>query len=247
MENDPRAPERGSFMKKRLLAALLALSLTVPTALLSAAGVDYYSYPEVDLWGNSLEDMTPEQQQRARLERIVWYAWLATKYANMPFEDVPTDSWAFEGVNYVWRTSLMSGVSETSFAPDELTNRAMAWTVLARMQGASTAAEEGQAWYEPGVAWASRQGLGDGTNPMGSITREYLAEMLWKCAGGPFIPADLSNFSDRGQVSSYASNAVNWAVAKGILKGADGRLSPQGNVTRAELAAMVMRFKALSY
>lgn len=237
-------------MKKNLLAALLALSLTMTAALLPAAAVNNpavgYSYPETDIWGNKLEDMTPEQQQRAKLERMVWYAWLATKYATMPFEDVPKDSWAFEGVNYVWRTSLMSGVSETSFAPDEPTNRAMAWTVLARIQGASTAAAEGQAWYEPGVTWAVRLGLGDGSDPLGSITREYLAEMLWKCAGGPLTPADLSGFSDRGQISGYASNGVHWAVANGILKGSDGQLYPQGNVTRAELAAMVMRFKALS-
>lgn len=237
-------------MKKRLLAALLALSLTTAVTLLPAAAVGNpavgYSHPETDLWGNKLEDMTPEEQQRARLERTIWYAWLASKYATMPFEDVPKDSWAFEGVNYVWRTSLMSGVSRTSFAPDEPTNRAMAWTVLARAQGASTEAVEGQAWYEPGTAWAMRQGLGDGTDPTGSITREYLAEMMWKCVGGPFIPADLGGFSDHGQVSGYAFNAVNWAVAKGILKGADGQLSPQGNVTRAELAAMVMRFKALA-
>lgn len=237
-------------MKKRLLAALLALGLAVTAALLPTAAAGYYGntlYPDTDLWGNSLADMTPEQQQRARLERIIWYAWLAKKYAAMPFEDVPKDSWAFEGVNYVWMTGLMSGVSETSFAPDEATNRAMVWTVLARMQGASTAAAEGQAWYEPGAAWAVRQGLGDGSDPTGSITREYLAEMLWKCVGGPLTPADLSGFSDRGQVSGYAVNAVNWAVANGILKGSDGRLSPQGSVTRAELAAMVMRFKSLSY
>lgn len=237
-------------MKKQLLAALLALSLTAAFTLLPAAAAGYYGntlYPDIDLWGNRLEDMTPEQRQRANLERAIWYAWLAKQYATMPFEDVPQDSWAFEGVNYVWRTSLMSGVSETRFAPDETTNRAMAWTVLARMQGASTAAAEGQAWYEPGVVWAERRGLGDGSDPMGGITREYLVEMLWKCAGGPLLSANLSGFSDYNQVSSYASSAVNWAVATGVLKGVDGRLSPQGSVTRAELAAMVMRFKALAY
>lgn len=242
-------------MKKRLLAALLALSLTMTAALLPAAAGDSPEpnpwsgtpRPSVSAWDNNLEDKTPEEQQRARLERMIWYAWLATKYATMPFEDVPKDSWAFEGVNYVWRTSLMSGVSETRFAPDEPTNRAMAWTVLARVQGASTAAAEGQEWYEPGAAWAVRRGLSDGADPMGGITREYLAEMLWKCAGGPLATADLSVFPDRGQVSGYASHAVNWAVTNGILKGVDGQLSPQGSVTRAELAAMVMRFKSLSY
>ena len=229
-------------MKKRLLAALLALSLTAALLPITASA---FVLPETDWWTERMEGMTPEQQQRAQMERLAWYAWLATKYASMSFEDVPQDSWFYDGINYVWRNSLMSGVSNTRFAPNEVTTRAMVWTVLARMMGASTAAAEGQEWYEPGVAWAIQQGLGDGTDPNGSLTREYLAQMLWKCAGGPLTPTDLSGYPDSKQISDYAYNGMRWAVANKILQGIDGRLAPKGSVTRAELAAMVMRFKYL--
>lgn len=225
-------------MKKRLFAALMALSLS--TILLSTNAAAYN--PKTDIRGNKLEDMTPEQRWHAIMEWVLVYAG-----RTLPFEDVPPDSWAYAGVDYVWRIGLMSGVSETSFAPDAPTNRAMAWTVLARLRGASIEAAEGQQWYEPGLLWAARQGLGDGSDPLGGVTREYLADMLWKCAGSPFTSADLSVFSDCGQVSGEAVNGVCWAVANGILQGTDGQLSPQGGLTRAELAAMVMRFSSLQY
>lgn len=220
-------------MKKRLFAALLALSLS---AILLSTTASAYT-PKVDIRGQKLEDMTPEQQKQALLEWMLFYA--AT---TPPFEDVPSDSWAYAGVDFVWRNGLMSGVSETRFAPNEPTNRAMVWTVLARLQGEFTPAAEGQQWYEPGARWVAEHNLDDGSNPMGSITREYLAGMLWRCAGGPFTPADLSGFSDYGQVSDYAIHGVRWAVTNGILQGSGGQLSPQGGLTRAELAAMVMRF-----
>ena len=225
-------------MKKRLFAALMALSLSATLLFPTAAAYN----PKFDIHGKKLEDMTPEQQKQAILEWMLFYAAMA-----LPFEDVPKDSWAYAGVDYVWRAGLMSGVSETSFAPNEPTNRATAWTVLARVMGESTAAAEGQRWYEPGVLWAARQGLGDGSDPLGSITREYLAAMLWKCAGAPPTLMDLSGFSDSGQVSGYAVTGMRWAVVNGILQGSDGRLSPQGSLTRAELAAMVMRFSLLQY
>lgn len=235
-------------MKKRLLAmaaaACLLLALLPAPALAASAALDpgaLGSYGSGKPW----EQMTDEEKQRARLEQLLWYAWLSQRYAMFSFSDVPEDSWFYSGVWYVWQNSLMSGVSETSFAPNEPTNRAMAWTVLARMHKVNTKAAEGEAWYEPGVRWAVSQKLGDGTDPTGPITREYLAEMLWLCANGPIIAADLSGFSDRDQISPYAENAVRWAVANGLLQGDGERLSPQGSVTRAELAALVMRYQQL--
>lgn len=229
-------------MKRRSLAMAVVLCLvltcmprTLASGSLTAQG-----------WGSTAQqegtEKTPAQKQREEIERLLWYAWLARRYAMMSFADVPEDSWFYPGVCYVWQNSLMSGVSDTSFAPEETASRAMVWTVLARMNKVNTKAGEGEAWYEPGVNWAVRQGMGDGTDPMGGVTREYLAEMLWKCAGGPITPADLSEFSDWGKVSPYADNGVRWAVANGVLQGVDGKLSPQGSVSRAELAAMVMRF-----
>lgn len=236
-------------MRKRLLAAALAMCLmagllTVPAL---AAG-----HPQLNWWlntpssGSTQEEKTPEEKQRDWINQALWYAWLSQRYATMSFADVPEDSWFYSSVMYVWQNGLMSGVSSDSFAPNEPTTRAMAWTVLARISGVSTQAGEGTEWYTPGVDWAIRRQLTeDGSDPMGSITREYLAEMLWKLAGGPITPADLSGFSDWKQVSSYAGDGVRWAVTNGILQGDGGKLSPQGSLTRAELAALVMRYKQI--
>jgi len=201
-------------------------------------------------WGwttNNYQDngKSPEVQRQENLAKLLWYAWISRNHSTMPFTDVSRDSWYYPGVSHVWFNSLMSGVSEDRFAPDEPASRAMVWTVLARMRGVAVTPGEGQAWYEPGTAWAVWWGLDDGTDPLGGVTREYLAVMLWKCAGGPITPADLSGYSDRSSVSGYASNGVQWAVAKGLLQGSDGRLSPQGSVTRAELANLVMRFQMM--
>lgn len=225
-------------MKKRLLAALLAacLALTPMAALAAGSGSD-----------TSDETLTEEERALAErrerdMNRLLWFGWIFQRYAPMPFEDVPSGSWYYPGICYSWQNGLMSGVSDSSFAPMEPTTRAMVWTVLARINRVSVQGEAGMEWYEPGAAWAVRQGLTDGADPMGAITREALVEMLWKQVGGPLTQGDLSGFSDSGTVSAYAENAVRWAVNEGLLCGSDGQLSPQGSVTRAELAAIVMRY-----
>ena len=203
-------------------------------------GIPSYPWrPTTTLPSGSSSNATWRDRQWGVMVQMLWYAWLTRNYTDMPFTDVPQDSWFYPGVSYVWYNSLMSGVSETSFAPNEPINRAMAWTVLARMS--RVRADAGDIWYAPGQEWAVRQGLTDGSDPMAGVTREQLAEMLWKRAGGPLVPADLSKFSDNAQISSSARDAVCWAVDKGILQGADGRLAPQKAVTRAELAEFVMR------
>ena len=98
---------------------------------------------------------------------------------------------------------------------------------------------------DPEVAQeAKERGVTDGTDPMGDITREQLATMLWRNAGrpAPGAAADLSRFSDSGTVSEYAQTAVRWAASVGILNGSDGRIDPQGTATRAQVAAMVARY-----
>lgn len=223
-------------MKKRLLAALLAACLTLaPMTALAAV-----SAPGTSDDTQSEEEKAWAEKRQQDVNRLLWFGWIYQRYAPIPFTDVPNGSWYYPGICYAWQNLLMSGVSDSSFAPMEPTTRAMVWTVLARMGGASVQEGEGE-WYEPGAAWAVSQGLTDGTDPMGGITRECLAEILWKRAGSPLVQADLSAFSDSGSVSAYAENAVRWAVNRGVLCGSDGQLSPQGGVTRAELAAMVMR------
>jgi len=162
----------------------------------------------------------------------------------MPFTDVKSTDWFYNSVDYVWKRYLMSGVSTTRFAPNTTTNRGMIWTILARMHNISTAGDPGAPWYERGMLWGIEQGVTDGSRPLSEITREQLATMLWRNAGmpAPGAAADLSRFSDVNSVSGYALTAVRWAVSTGIINGADGKLDPKGTATRAQAAAMVMRY-----
>lgn len=115
-------------------------------------------------------------------------------------------------------------------------------TMLARYDGQDTAG--GSEWYEKGMNWAVAEGISDGSNPTGNITREQLVTMLYRYAGSPEVSADALNaFSDAADISDYAKNAVAWAVSNGIVNGmGDGTFAPQANATRAHVAAMFMRF-----
>ncbi len=110
-------------------------------------------------------------------------------------------------------------------------------TVLARFDGHDT--EGGSVWYEKGMEWAKTNGVSDGSNPDGNITREQFAAMLYRYAGSPAVSGSIDHFTDARKVSSYATDAVRWAVSTGII---GGTLAPQSNATRAQVATMLMRF-----
>jgi len=141
----------------------------------------------------------------------------------------------------------MNGTGK-GFEPNLATSRAMIWTILARMSGADTASD-GE-WYAAAQQWTVANGVSGGTMPNGTITREQLAAMLYRYAvskGMVKAPAtaDLSAFADAGSVSSYAVEAMQWAVSTGLMNGMDGKLAPQGSATRAQVATMLMRFAEL--
>lgn len=173
------------------------------------------------------------------------------------FGDVPQTSWFADAVKYVSENKLMNGTSTTAFSPNENMSRAMLATVLYRMSGETAEADSSfgdvssSAYYAAAVNWASSKGIVNGTDsgmfsPDLSITREQLAAMLYRYAGEPSVSADLSAYTDTVDISPYASKAVEWCVAKGILSGKSAtRLAPQDTATRAECAAMLQRFAAL--
>ena len=173
------------------------------------------------------------------------------------FQDVGQNDWFASAVRYVTGKSLMNGKSTTAFAPNENMSRAMLATVLYRMSGETAEADSSfrdvssSAYYAAAVNWASSEGIVNGTganafSPNASITREQLAAMLYRYAGEPSVSADLSAYTDTDDISPYASKAVEWCVAKGILSGKSAtRLAPQDTATRAECAAMLQRFAAL--
>lgn len=160
------------------------------------------------------------------------------------FDDVASSDWFADAVKYVADKGLMNGTDDNQFSPNASTTRGMLMTVLARYAGEDTTG--GAAWYEKGMNWAKAKGVSDGTNPNADITREQLVTMLYRYAGSPKANGSLDSFSDAASVSSYAVNAMQWAVANGIVNGSNGKLNPQNNATRAEVAAILMRFCEMS-
>ena len=160
------------------------------------------------------------------------------------FDDVASSDWFADAVKYVADKGLMNGTDDNQFSPNASTTRGMLMTVLARYAGEDTTG--GATWYEKGMNWAKAKGVSDGTNPNADITREQLVTMLYRYAGSPATNGSLDNFSDASTVSSYAVNAMQWAVANGIVNGSNGKLNPQNNATRAQVAAILMRFCEMS-
>ena len=118
-------------------------------------------------------------------------------------------------------------------------------TILARMEGVNTS---GTPWYARGREWAMENGISDGTNMEGKITREQLAAMLYRYAKmkgyDVSASASLSDYTDASSVSSWALEAMQWAVGAGLINGRTAAtLAPQGNATRAEVASILMRFE----
>ena len=171
----------------------------------------------------------------------------ADAYVN-PYMDVQTNDWYFGAVQYVTENGLMNGTGN-GFEPNLATSRAMIWTILARMSNVNTAS--GGEWYAVAQQWAKANGVSDGTMPNGTITREQLAAMLYRYAVSKGmvkapVTANLSIFADASSVSTYANEAMQWAVSTGLINGMDGKLNPQGSATRAQVATMLMRFSELA-
>ncbi len=150
--------------------------------------------------------------------------------------------WARDAIAFTSARDLFSGTSATNFTPDGPMGRDMLMTVLARFDGVDTSG--GSTWSEKGMAWAVANGISDGSDPTGRISREQLVTMLYRYAGSPSVNSSQSlPFQDAGAVSGYAQNAVRWAVSQGILNGYnDGSLNPGGDTTRAQAATIFMQY-----
>lgn len=152
------------------------------------------------------------------------------------------EHWSRDQVNFVAARELFQGVGDNQFGVGRPMTRGMVNTVLARLAGVDTTPAAGQNWYDKGITWARENGVSDGTNPNGSVTREQLATMLYRYAGSPAVNGSLP-FSDADTASDYAQNALLWATQNGILNGyGDGRVGPKANAERAQVAAMMARF-----
>lgn len=189
----------------------------------------------------------------------VYAKWTEAPVSGLPFGDVKTADWFYNDVKYVYEKGMMSGTAADVFAPNATTTRAMIVTILYRLEGSPAVTgtssfvdvPAGQ-WYTDAVNWAAANQIVKGTSattfaPNASITREQMAAILYRYAQykGYDVTkkADLSGYSDNGQVSTYAKDALAWANAAKLINGVTNTtLAPQGNATRAQVSAILHRF-----
>lgn len=178
------------------------------------------------------------------------------------FLDVEASDWYFESVEYCAENELFSGTAVGRFSPADSMTRAMLVTVLWRLEGQPAPKTAGNfsdvasgMWYSDAVAWAAENGIVNGVgnglfNPNGNVTREQIATIMLRYADikgyDTMQRADISTYPDAGKVSAYATDAIRWANAVGIISGSreSGKdvLLPQGNATRAQVATILMRY-----
>ena len=149
------------------------------------------------------------------------------------FTDLDPNGWYHDGINYMIENGMMNGVGDGMFEPNGSVTRAMLVTILYRQAGSPSV--EGKTnpfidvkpnkYYTDAVIWAFQNGIVNGTTPTTfepeePVTREQIATILYRQAGSPAVTeTDLSHFLDASDVSSYAANAVRWAVSEGVIKG----------------------------
>ena len=176
----------------------------------------------------------------------------------LPFTDV-TNHWAYSAIKRVYTRGWMVGMDEKTFAPDQQLSRAMLAVILYAMAGEPAVTGESPftdvpagCWYTDAIIWAAQNGIvsgfGDGTfRPNEAVTRAQAAVMLYGYAAftGADVTAraDLSAYSDAGQIPAWAMDAMQWTNARRLIVGRDSsHLVPDGNTTRAEMAAILSAY-----
>lgn len=243
-----RVVEDGVFNGYDSTGAVAVRTIYVPDSV-EYLPADYYPYPTVvTMLGTS----GSYAEQYAKEHHLQFGAVDKT-----PFTDVPENEWFFPYVRDVYWYGLMSGTNPTTFEPNGTTTRAMVVQVLFNFAGEEVGHWDVftdvkfNDWYYRAVCWAYATGVSTGTtdttfSPNAPVTREQLAAFLYRfttlCGIECKADGDLSKFADQGQISSYARDAISWAVGAGIINGkSPTTVAPRAYATRAEIAAMLCR------
>lgn len=181
--------------------------------------------------------------------------------SDFPFKDVPETHWAYDDIAWAYKNGIMNGTGDgTTFEPSASTTRGMIVTVLWRMEGKPTSSAkvsfsdvaDGE-YYAGAIAWAAEHKIVEGFSaesfkPEQDITREQLATILWRYAKYKGYDVSVSestnilSYLDASSVSKYAVSAVQWTCGVGLFNGDNGKLMPQGNAERCQVAAILHRF-----
>ena len=179
------------------------------------------------------------------------------------FRDLDTTKWYHEAIDTMLREGLMNGTGNGLFEPNGTLTRAMLVTILWRSEGEPAASAQTSftdvpagAYYAEAVRWAAANGVVKGVSstefgPYKNITRQELVTILWRLAAKKGLNTSnagltVPEFADRSQIAAWAAEAMSWGCTRGILTGKSAnRVDPTGTATRAEAAAMIVRFRNL--
>ena len=179
---------------------------------------------------------------------------------DLPFIDVEKTDWFYDNVKYVYEHKFMVGITDITFEPNINLSRAMFVAILHRIDGEKEEDEckfedvQSGAYYEKAVAWASTNGIVAGISatefdPNADITREQMAAILYRYANYKKIDTQVGDntnilsYDDYNDISEYAIPSMQWAAGSGLMVGkTETTLNPKDNATRAEAAAVFMRF-----
>ena len=188
---------------------------------------------------------------------LTWALALPGFAAGTGFTDVPSNAWYAGAVEYAVEHQLMDGVGNNRFDPDGDTSRAMLVTILWRMAGRPQVnylmqfPDVGSDWYTEAVRWAASErivgGYDDGRfGPNDPVSREQIVTILWRYQGSPAAERG-QDFADEGNISGYATQAVDWARQNNVVNGRGGnRFEPHGHATRAEAATILQNFRSIA-
>lgn len=177
------------------------------------------------------------------------------------FSDVDPDSWYAEAVSYCLDNGLMVGYPDGSFGPDDLMTRAMLVRILWNMEGQPKATykleyadvPDGE-WYTEAIRWGTELGIVNGYGgaeagnfgPDDNITREQIVTIVWRYAEYKHVGGDsvnISAYADADSVADFALGAMEWACGSRVIYGtSETTLSPKEEATRAQIAAIIMRY-----
>lgn len=177
-----------------------------------------------------------------------------------PFTDID-GHWAYDEILSAYRAGLVNGLTATTFGPETAVTRGMFVTLLYRLEGKPAAAGSNPftdvpagAYYANAVIWAYGNGVVNGTSattfsPDAPVTRQDLVTMLYRYAQfagmDTSASASLSAFTDSASIAGYAQAAMQWAVGAGITQGSNSQLTPLAYTTRAQAAAILVRFAGI--
>ncbi len=230
------------------LRVKLGETVSLDEYLSERAGFDFAGWYSDDSFAERVDELYMNGS------KTVYAAW-------EPFDDAGRGDWFYDSVVYVYENGLMDGVSDTLFDPDGTVTRAQLVTMLWRLDGEPSVNYalpftdvSGGEWYAEAVRWAAGEGIVNGVSetefaPNAAVTREQLAAILHRYAQHKDYDVSIGestnilSYSDFTSISEYAISAMQWVCGEGIITGVtESTLEPRGTATRAQSAAILMRF-----